>query len=103
MAYHGQVLTYVPGQGPCYRCIFEEEPAPGDVPTAKDVGILGAAAGTIGTIQATEAIKYITGVGELLTGTLLTYDALTMTFRKVPFPQNPDCAVCGDHPTITAL
>ena len=103
VAYHGQVLTYVPGQGPCYRCIFEEEPAPGDVPTAKDVGILGAAAGTIGTIQATEAIKYITGVGELLTGTLLTYDALTMTFRKVPFPQNPDCAVCGDHPTITAL
>ena len=76
---------------------------PSDVPTAKDVGILGAAAGTIGTIQATEAIKYITGVGELLTGTLLTYDALTMTFRKVPFPQNPDCAVCGDHPTITAL
>lgn len=103
VAYHGQVLTYVPGQGPCYRCIFEEEPAPGDVPTAKDVGILGVAAGTIGTIQATEAIKYITGVGELLTGTLLTYDALTMTFRKVPFPQNPDCAVCGDHPTITAL
>lgn len=103
VAFGGQVMTYVPGQGPCYRCFFEEEPAAGTVPTARDIGILGAAAGTIGTIQATEAIKYLTGIGELLTGTLLTYDALTMTFRKVPFPRNPDCAVCGDHPAITSV
>ncbi len=65
------------------------------MPARKDVGVLGAAAGIIGTIQATEAIKYLTGIGELLTGTLLTYDALTMTFRKVRFPENPEYTVCS--------
>lgn len=95
LAFHGQTMTYVPGQGPCYRCLFEEEPKAGDVPTSKEVGILGAVAGLVGTLQATEAIKYIAGVGELLTGTLLTYDALSMQFRRIAVPRNPDCQACG--------
>ena len=95
VAFHGQTMTYVPGRGPCCRCIFEEEPQEGEVPTAREVGILGAVAGTIGTIQATEAVKYLLGAGDLLTGFLLTYDALAAVFRKVPFPENPDCPACG--------
>ena len=95
VAFHGQTMTYVPGRGPCYRCIFEEEPPEGEVPTAREVGILGAVAGTIGTIQATEAVKYLLGAGDLLTGFLLTYDALAAVFRKVPFSENPDCPACG--------
>lgn len=99
----GQTMTYVPGQGPCYRCIFEDVPPKGAVPTSKDVGILGAVAGTIGTIEAAEAIKYILGAGNLLTGRLLMYDALAMTFRTIAINPNTHCHVCGDHPSITSL
>jgi molybdopterin/thiamine biosynthesis adenylyltransferase len=96
----GQMLTYLPGE-PCYRCLFEEAPPDGAVPTSKEVGILGATPGVIGALQATEAIKYLTGIGKPLTGAMLTYDALAMEFRRVRVPKNPHCAVCGEHPRIT--
>lgn len=101
--FRGQTMTYVPGQGPCYRCVFETPPPKGAVPSCKEAGVLGAMAGVIGCIQATEAVKYILGVGELLTGYLLTYDALKMEFRKIKIGHNHKCPVCGDHPTITKL
>ena len=101
--FSGQLMTYVPGEGPCYRCVFKEPPPKDAVPTCRQAGVLGVMGGVIGTLQATEALKYILGVGDLLTGYLLTYDALKMTFRKVKIPRDPHCAVCGDHPTITKL
>ncbi len=101
--FQGQTMTYVPGQGPCYRCVFKNPPPPDAVPTCKQAGVLGVMGGIIGTIQATEAIKYILGIGDLLTGHLLTYDSLKMEFRKVKLSDNKNCQVCGDHPTITEL
>ena len=101
--FRGQTMTYVPGEGPCYRCVFETPPPKGAVPSCKEAGVLGAMAGVIGSIQATEAVKYLLGIGDLLTGYLLTYDALKMEFRKIKISHNHDCAVCGDHPTITEL
>lgn len=104
IGFKGQLMTYVPGEGPCYSCVFKNPPPKGAVPTCKQTGIIGAMCGVIGSLQAMEAIKYILGAGELLTGYLLTYDALKMEFRKVKLPKdNSDCAVCGEHPTITEL
>ncbi|MDO4515906.1 MAG: HesA/MoeB/ThiF family protein [Bacillota bacterium] len=103
LRFSGQLMTYVPGEGPCYRCVFENPPPKDAVPTCKQAGVIGAMAGVIGCLQALEAIKYITGAGELLTGKLLTYDALTMKFRTVKLPRNHRCGVCGEHPTITEL
>ncbi len=101
--FQGQIMTYVPGQGPCYRCVFKN-PHPKDaVPTCKQAGVIGAMAGVIGCLQAMEAVKYITGAGELLTGYLLTYDALKMEFRKIRLPKDDHCAVCSDQPTIREL
>lgn len=100
--FKGQLMTYVPGEGPCYRCVFKEPPPKDAVPTCKQAGVIGAMGGVIGSLQAMEAIKYIIGKGEILTGYLLTYDALTMEFRKVGLPRDiRRCAVCGEHPTIT--
>jgi molybdopterin/thiamine biosynthesis adenylyltransferase len=96
-------MTYVPGRGPCYRCVFQTPPPSDAVPSCKQAGVLGVLGGIIGTLQATEAIKYILGLGNLLTGCLLTYDALTMDFRKVKLSRNKKCAVCGEKPTITRL
>ena len=101
--FQGQTMTYVPDASPCYRCVFPTMPPKDAVPTCRQAGVLGVMGGVIGTIQATEALKYILGVGELLTGYLLTYDALTMTFRKVKIPRNKKCAVCSENPTITEL
>lgn len=99
--FHGQVMTYVPGQGPCYRCIFEEIPPQGSVATCSEAGVLGAMVGIIGSLQALEVLKYFTDAGELLTGKLLTVDGLTMNMRKVNFSKaREDCPVCGKHPTI---
>jgi thiamine biosynthesis protein ThiS len=98
--FKGQLMTYVPGRGPCYRCVFKTPPPPDAVPTCRQAGVIGAMGGVIGSLQAMEAVKYITGVGELLTGSLLTYDALKMEFRKIKLPSERDCAVCGEHPTI---
>jgi molybdopterin/thiamine biosynthesis adenylyltransferase len=101
--FQGQTMTYLPGEGPCYRCVFHEPPPPDAVPTCKQAGVLGVMGGIIGTIQATEAIKYVLGIGELLNGWLLTYDALQMNFRKVKLSHNSDCPVCGQNPTIKQL
>ncbi len=97
----GQATTIVPGEGPCYRCIFSEPPPPGLVPGGKEAGILGSVAGTLGTIQATEAIKIILGIGSALVGKMVIYDALEMQFRHVSIPRDNECAVCGANPTIT--
>lgn len=102
--FKGQLMTYVPGQGPCYRCVFRDPPPKNAVPTCKEAGVVGAMGGVIGSLQAMEAIKYLTGVGELLTGRLMTYDALKMEFRTVKLPAHvANCPICGEHPTITEL
>jgi molybdopterin/thiamine biosynthesis adenylyltransferase len=102
--FKGQLMTYLPGQWPCYRCIFKEPPPKDAVPTCKQAGVIGAMAGVIGCLQAMEAVKFLTGAGELLVGKLLTYDALTNNFHTVKLPSRvPNCAVCGEHPTITQL
>ncbi|HTW36952.1 MAG TPA: molybdopterin-synthase adenylyltransferase MoeB [Steroidobacteraceae bacterium] len=98
--FEGQALTYVPGRGPCYRCLFPEA-RDGVVASCAEAGVLGVLPGVLGAIQATEAIKLVTGVGEPLTGRLLTYDALEMRFREFSLSRRPDCAVCGEHPSIT--
>lgn len=101
LRFTGQVLTIIPGKSACYRCLFKTPPPAGLVPSCQEAGVLGALAGFIGTIQATEALKLILGVGQPLTDRLLTYDALTTRFRNVPLRRNPKCPVCGEHPTIT--
>lgn len=100
--YVAQVMTHVPGSA-CYRCIFPEPPAENEVDTCSRVGVLGSVVGIMGSIQATEAIKYLTGVGELLTDKLLLVDALTMNFQCLQFMPNRECALCGEHPTINEL
>ncbi len=102
LRFDGQALTYVPGNA-CYRCIFITPPPKNAVPTCSQAGVLGAIAGILGTIQATEALKFITGVGDLLTNRLLVFDAKKMNFRTVKVKRNPKCPVCGDHPSITEL
>ncbi|MDR1472160.1 MAG: HesA/MoeB/ThiF family protein [Synergistaceae bacterium] len=102
LRFNGQTMTYVPGAGPCYRCLFPSPPPPDAIPTCGQAGIVGAMGGVIGSLQAMEAIKYITNAGSLLTGSLLTYDALKMEFRGVRLSARRDCGVCGEHPSITA-
>ncbi len=98
----GQVMTYVPEQGPCLRCLLGEVPK--NAATCKEVGVLGAAVGVIGSIQALEAIKYLTGTGELLTGRILNFDGLGMNFRISKFPAaDKECRVCGEHGDIRDL
>ena len=97
LRFEGQTLTVLPGQSACYRCVFGSPP-PGPVPQAAR-GLLGVLPGVIGTIQATEALKYLLGIGELLTDTLLVYDALKMTFRRVGVKRRSDCELCGGKGT----
>ncbi len=99
--FEGQAMTYLPGRGPCYRCLYEDA-ADAVVETCAEGGVLGALPGILGAVQAAEAIKIVLGVGEPLVGRLLTFDALEMRFREFPFARRSDCAVCGDRPTITA-
>jgi molybdopterin/thiamine biosynthesis adenylyltransferase/rhodanese-related sulfurtransferase/molybdopterin converting factor small subunit len=102
LRFEGQATVFLPGQG-CYRCLFPEPPAPGTVPSCAEGGILGALAGVMGTIQAVETLKILLGRGETLAGRLLLYDALAAEWRTFRWRRNPDCPVCGDHPTIHAL
>jgi molybdopterin/thiamine biosynthesis adenylyltransferase len=103
LRFSGQTITVKPGDSACYRCIFPFPPPEDvDAPCSR-AGVMGVLPGVIGCIQATEAIKYILGEGDLLTGRLLTYDALNMKFREVPIKRNPGCAVCGENPSITSL
>ncbi len=92
---YGQTMTVVPGQGPCYRCVFGDVPPPGAVPTTAEAGGLGCVPGVLGAIQAAEAIKFLLNCGRLLVGRLLTWDALAMSFREVPLPPGKRCGVCG--------
>uniref|UniRef100_A0A831U9F8 Molybdopterin-synthase adenylyltransferase n=1 Tax=Geobacter metallireducens TaxID=28232 RepID=A0A831U9F8_GEOME len=96
LRFDGQTMTVLPGKSPCYRCIFPEPPESDEVATAcSRAGVIGVLPGVIGTIQATEALKYLLGIGELLTGRLLTYNALTLKFREVPIGKKTVCPACG--------
>jgi molybdopterin/thiamine biosynthesis adenylyltransferase/rhodanese-related sulfurtransferase len=98
--YEGQATVFAPGVGPCYRCLFPQPPAPGTVPSCAEAGVLGVLPGMIGVLQATEAIKLLTGLGDPLVGRLLSYDALSMTFRTLQVKRRRACALCGDRPSI---
>src|SRR5687768_11392217 len=101
--FEGQASVFYAKEGPCYRCLFPEPPPPGLVPSCAEGGVLGILPGTVGTIQATEAIKLILGIGDSLVGRLVLYDALSMTIDEVKLRKNPKCAVCGENPTIDHL
>jgi adenylyltransferase/sulfurtransferase len=101
--FEGQASVFALPTGPCYRCLYPEPPPPGLVPSCAEGGVLGILPGTIGLVQATEAVKLILGIGDPLVGRLLLYDALAMRFRELKLRKNPECPVCGDHPTITKL
>ncbi len=103
LRFDGQTITVLPGESACYRCIFLEPPPPDAVPSCSQAGVLGAMAGVLGTLQATETVKYILGKGDLLTNRLLIFDALKMKFREVTLKKNPKCPVCGENPRITDL
>ena len=101
--FEGQVSVFDARVGPCYRCLFPDPPPPGLVPSCAESGVLGILPGTIGTLQATEAIKLILGIGDSLIGRLLLYNAQDMSFEFVRLHKNPNCRVCGTHPTVTEL
>jgi sulfur-carrier protein adenylyltransferase/sulfurtransferase len=101
--FEGQASVFATKDGPCYRCLYPEPPPPGLVPSCAEGGVLGVLPGMIGVIQATEAIKLITGLGEPLIGRFIIYDALRMRFRELKLKKDPDCPVCGTHPTVTKL
>ncbi|MEY9857299.1 molybdopterin/thiamine biosynthesis adenylyltransferase/rhodanese-related sulfurtransferase [Catenulispora sp. GAS73] len=101
--FDGQASVFWSEYGPCYRCLYPEPPPPGMVPSCAEGGVLGVLCASIGSIQVTEAIKLLTGIGEPLVGRLMIYDALEMTYRQVKVRKDPDCAVCGEHPTVTEL
>jgi molybdopterin/thiamine biosynthesis adenylyltransferase/rhodanese-related sulfurtransferase len=101
--FDGQASVFAVKGGPCYRCLYPEPPPPGLVPSCAEGGVLGVLPGVIGVIQATEAIKLVLGTGQPLVGRLLLYDALQMRFRELKLRRDPECPICGDHPTIKAL
>ena len=101
--FDGQAAVFWADEGPCYRCLYPEPPPPGMVPSCAEGGVLGVLCASIGSIQVNEAIKLITGIGEPLVGSLMVYDALEMEYRKITVRKDPNCAVCGDHPTVTEL
>jgi len=101
LRFNGQLMTVTPGRGPCYRCVFNEPPPPGQIPSCQEAGVLGAVAGIIGVLQATEVIKLMLDKGEPLTGHILLVDIKEMSFRRVAVSRNESCPVCGDRPTIT--
>nr|WP_277998200.1 sulfur carrier protein ThiS [Zhaonella formicivorans] len=103
LRFAGQTITVLPGETTCYRCIFPSPPPPNAVPSCAQAGVLGVLGGVMGTIQATEALKYLLGTGDLLTNRLLTYDALIMRTREIKVKRSADCPLCGDRPTITEL
>ncbi len=101
--FDGQASVFWADHGPCYRCLYPEPPPPGMVPSCAEGGVLGVLCASIGSIQVTEAIKLLTGIGEPLLGKLMIYDALEMDYRKLPVRKDPNCAICGEHPTVTGL
>ena len=103
LRFDGQVMTVKPGVSACYRCVFNAPPPAGAVPSCSQAGVLGVLAGVVGTLQATEAVKFLLDEGELLTDSLLVYNALKMSFRKVNLKRSESCPLCGENPTITEL
>ncbi|NOY69913.1 MAG: molybdopterin-synthase adenylyltransferase MoeB [Deltaproteobacteria bacterium] len=103
LRFDGQIMTVVPGESACYRCVFPEPPPPDLVPTCSQAGVLGALAGIFGTLQASEVLKYIIGIGDLLTNRLLICNALKMSFREVKLKKRAKCPICGENPSITTL
>ena len=103
VGFEGQLMTIIPGETACYRCIFDAPPPDGAVAMCGDVGVLCTVPGVLGTLQATEAIKYIIGVGDLSVNSLLTFNALNMSFRKIPLKRNFDCAICGRIPMADGI
>ncbi|BCA53001.1 adenylyltransferase [Nitrospira sp. KM1] len=103
LRFEGRVFTIIPKRSACYRCIFRQPPPPGLVASCQEAGVLGVLAGIIGTIQASEALKLVLGIGQPLTDRLLDFDARRTAFREVKVARNPACPLCGDQPTITAL
>ena len=101
--FEGQASVFATKNGPCYRCLYPEPPPPGLVPSCAEGGVLGVLPGIIGVIQATESVKLLTGIGEPLIGRFLIYDALRMHFRELKLRKDPDCPVCGTHPTVKKL
>ena len=101
--FDGQATVFKPKAGPCYRCLFPAPPPPGAVPSCAEAGVLGVLPGIVGSLQAVETIKLILGLGNPLVGRLLIFDALEMEFTEVKIRRDPNCPVCGDHPTITEL
>jgi molybdopterin/thiamine biosynthesis adenylyltransferase/rhodanese-related sulfurtransferase len=101
--FDGQASVFWADHGPCYRCLYPEPPPPGMVPSCAEGGVLGVLCASIGSIQVTEAIKLLTGIGEPLVGRLMVYDALEMSYRTLNVKKDPDCAICGKNPTITEL
>lgn len=110
LRFDGQIATFkahakdeAGGHGPCYRCLFREPPPPGQIPTCAEAGVLGALCGTLGSLQATEVLKELLGIGRSLSGSLIIYDALAAAFRKIKIKPDPDCPLCGEKPTIADL
>ena len=101
--FDGQASVFWSEHGPCYRCLYPEPPPPGMVPSCAEGGVLGVLCASIGSIQVTEAIKVLTGTGDPLVGSLIVYDALEMTYRKIKVRKDPNCAICSDQPTVTEL
>ncbi len=101
--FEGQATVYVPGDGPCYRCLYPEPPPPGEVPSCAEGGVLGVLPGIIGLVQATEVVKLLLGQGTSLVGRVILYDALEMKFRELKLRRDSECPVCGDNPTVTEL
>jgi len=103
LGFEGQLMTVLPGKSACYRCVFNCPPTERPPAPCSAAGVLGAVPGVIGSLEATEAIKHILGIGELLTNRLLTYNSLTMEFRSIDLKRNPKCPICGENPQITEL
>ena len=103
LQFDGQTMTVTPGESACYRCIFPEPPPKEVIPSCSQAGVIGVLPGVLGTLQATEAIKFLLGAGDLLSGRLLTYSALRMRFREIPVKKSAKCPICGEHPTITEI
>lgn len=101
--FDGQVTVWGYGESPCYRCIFPTAPPPGTVPSCAEAGVVGSLPGVMGSIQATETVKLVLGIGEPLAGRIQVHDALAGTWATVPVARDPQCALCGDHPSITVL
>ena len=103
LRFDGRLFTIIPGQSACFRCIFKNPPPTGKVPSCQEAGIIGVVAGIIGTLQATEALKLVLGIGHPLTDRILDFDARKTQFREIRTKRNPNCQLCGTHPTITQL